>query len=325
MITFFYRNHNVGFSIKKVADVITNLISDKVIYEMPSQYASLCGVISNMLFTWKHKNKKGINHIVGDVHYCILPLLNYKTVLTIHDTVAYDKSRGVKKILLKYFWFKLPLKFASKVVCISEATKHSIQRFTNRKDLMVIYNAISPDFVYVGKKFNDKNPTILLIGTNWNKNIDRTLQALEGIVCNIVIVGNLTVSQISYLNTHDFSYVNKTNLTDNEILSEYINCDIVSFCSIYEGFGMPVIEANAIGRPVITSNIEPLIEVANNAALFVDPYDFMDIKEKILQIIKDKKLRDTLIKNGLKNVRRFDRNKILLQYKYLYNDILKKE
>ncbi len=101
----------------------------------------------------------------------------------------------------------------------------------------------------------------------------------------------------------------------------YQNCDIVSFVSTYEGFGLPVIEANATGRVVITSNIEPMNTIAANAALKVNPYDVNEIKEGIEKIIANSVFREKLIKNGLINAKKYSAEKIALQYEELYGKL----
>lgn len=321
-ITYFYRNHHIGYSIKRVSDLYVNQMEEKETYEMPSQYASLPGILKNMWYTFKHRNKQGINHITGDVHYCIIPLMFCSTVLTIHDTCAYDNAKGIKKWIIKYLWFKIPLLLAKKVVCISEATKTSVGRFTHRKDLAVIYNAIDPCFQYTAKTFDVNSPTILLVGTNWNKNVERTLIALKDIPCRITIIGRLSSRQLDVLARHHAKYTNKENLTDDEILAEYKQADIVSFCSEYEGFGMPIIEANAVGRAVITSHLSPMTEVGGESPFYVDPFDVNSIRAAFLHIISDKETRDRHIKLGLKNVKRFQLNNIVKQYKTIYKEML---
>ena len=82
-------------------------------------------------------------------------------------------------------------------------------------------------------------------------------------------------------------YVNYTNLSQEAIIQQYIDCDMLSFVSTYEGFGMPIIEAQAIGRPVITSNIGAMKEVALDTACLVDPYDVESIKNGIQKLIRE--------------------------------------
>ena len=322
-ITYFYRNRKVGFSIKKVSDLYVNQMEDKEVYEMPSPYASMMSILKNMWFTFKHRNKNGINHITGDIHYCIIPLMFCKTVLTVHDTVVYDNYRGIKKIILKYLWFKIPFLLASKIVCISEYTKNSITRFTKRKDIVVIPNAVEPSYDYVPYTFHANFPNILIVGTNWNKNIERTIDAVNNIKCNLTIIGKLSKEQEEKLKSTKCSYSNKVGLTDEEIKQEYINCDMISFCSLYEGFGMPIIEGNAIGRPVITSNISPMLDIAGGSTLLVNPYNVEDIHNKIMLYIKNKELREEKITKGLENAKKFNCTKVVNLYKNLYHKLLK--
>ncbi len=320
-ITYFYRNRKVGYSIKKVADLYVNQMEDKEIYEMPSQYASMMSILKNMWFTFKHRNKKGINHITGDIHYCIIPLMRRKTVLTVHDTSAYDCAKGIKKILIKYLWFIIPLKLASKVICISNCTKTSLSRFAKRKDIVVIPNAVDSNFNYNPKEFNKANPNILLIGTSWNKNVESTIKALHGIDCLVTIIGKLNESQLSALKANNISYTNKFNLSDEEINTEYKRCDIVSFCSLYEGFGMPIIEANAIGRVVVTSNISPMTEVGGKSAIYVNPHSIQEIRTAFEEVIHNQELRKRLVALGIENAKRFCLNKIVNEHIELYNSL----
>ena len=81
---------------------------------------------------------------------------------------------------------------------------------------------------------------------------------------------------------------------------------------------MPIIEANAVGRPILTSNIEPLTEVGGNSAYYVDPYDINAIRNGFISLMADKTLRIDLIERGLKNAKRFNAKTIAEQYSDLY-------
>lgn len=320
-ITYFYRNHRAGYSIKKVSDLFVAQMEDKSVFEMPSQYASLKSILQNMYYTFVHRSRKGINHITGDIHYCILPLIGCKTVLTVHDTCVYDTARGFKRLLFKLLWYKLPLRFATKIVCISEATRQSLKRFTKRDDIIVIPNAVDPAYKSTVKEFNAECPNILLIGTNWNKNIERTVRALADINCKLTIIGRLTPSQKEALAQCNTKYTEKNDLTDDEIRQEYEQCDMVCFCSIYEGFGMPIIEANAIGRPVITSNLSPMKEVAGGSAVLVNPQEEAEIRQAVLSVITNKALREQCIKHGSVNVKKYQQDYVVNRYKNLYKEL----
>jgi glycosyltransferase involved in cell wall biosynthesis len=95
----------------------------------------------------------------------------------------------------------------------------------------------------------------------------------------------------------------------------------VVFASTYEGFGMPIVEANATGRPVVTSNIGPMPEVAGSAACLVDPFDCSSIREGIVRVIGDADYRSHLVAGGFENVKRFQADVIAAQYAAVYREV----
>lgn len=327
MITYFHRHKKCGFSIYKVFNIIENQIKKNYSineYFIPSPNSMPWDILRNSWYVYKHRNKKGINHISGHIHDAILGLVGCKTILTIHDTVFLDNAKNPIKRFYKWlFWLYIPIKLADAVTCISKETKkHITQNINiNENKITVIYNPVDPSYQFIPKEFNTEKPVILHIGTGWNKNLERTIFALKGIPCHLRIIGTLSSFFLDLLKENNIEYSNICNLTDEEIKQEYINCDIVNFPSVYEGFGMPVIEGQQIGRIIITSNIEPIIDISGKAALLVNPYDINDIRKAYLNIIGDKQLRDSLIQKGLNNVKRFEASFIAKQYMDLYNTL----
>jgi glycosyltransferase involved in cell wall biosynthesis len=324
-VSFFFRNENIGFSIEKVFTILIKEIShnNKVeITKMLTPNSMPWDVVINSYYCFKNRDKKGINHITGHIHDAILGLLGCKTVLTIHDLVFLDNVKNPIKRLYKWlFWFYLPIKLANKVTCISNQTKVNIEKRIRTNKLVVIYNPIDPTYKYVPKIFNSDKPIILHIGTGWNKNLNRSIEALKDIPCHLRIVGKISLDTINLLKENKIEFSNVFELTDDEVHKEYLNCDIISFSSLYEGFGMPIIEGQAIGRVVLTSEIEPLIEVSGGAVCFVDPIDVISIRNGFLKIIEDSNLRNVLIDKGLRNVQKFDVKKIAQEYVDLYKTI----
>ena len=108
-------------------------------------------------------------------------------------------------------------------------------------------------------------------------------------------------------------------MTDEEIVQEYMNCDIVNLPSFYEGFGMPIIEAQASGRPVITSNIAPMSEVGGDAAVYVDPASPQSLLDGYLYAFDH---YNTIVEKGRENVIRFSVENIAKQYLKVYQILI---
>lgn len=326
MIIFFHRNKKCGYSIYKVFSTIENELKKQgeeiKEYFMPSPKSMPWDIIKNSIYTYRHRNRNDINHISGHIHDVIIGLLGCKTVLTIHDLVFIDNVKNPIKRFYKWlFWLYIPIKLADKVTCISNETKRKVLYHINTNNVTVIYNPLDPAFKYTPKSFNEKSPIVLHIGTFWNKNLERTIMALEGINCHLRIIGKLDNRIIQLLNEKKINFSNVVDLTDDEIRQEYINCDIVNFPSIYEGFGMPIIEGQKTGRVVITSNIEPIKEISGNAVVYVNPYDINSIKDAYINVINNSRLREELINKGLTNTKRFNSKVIANQYLELYKSL----
>jgi glycosyltransferase involved in cell wall biosynthesis len=93
---------------------------------------------------------------------------------------------------------------------------------------------------------------------------------------------------------------------------------MVVFASLYEGFGLPILEAQAMGRPVITSNFGAMREAAGDGALLVDPYSVEEIRDAILRIKREPALREDLIAKGLRNAAKYRADAVAERYAGIY-------
>ncbi len=326
MIQYIFRNIKAGYSIAKVFDTFIPYIDDYVKLELPFARASLLCVLQNALYLIRHKRKGALYHLTGNVEYCALFLPKKRTILTIHDLVLlnHNKYGKIKKIVFFYFWHYYPLKRAGIITCISEKTRNDLLHlfpWANHK-VVVIPNPVDPAIKYFKKAFNKQNPVILHVGTRENKNLERVAEALSGINCVLRVVGEMTESQIKIMDKYRIEYENVHNLSDEEIRKEYYNCDIVSFPSTYEGFGMPIIEGYAAGRIVVTSNIEPMKSISENAAILVNPYDVQSIRSGFIMAIEDTDSRERKIESGKIVVKKYDVSVIASTYSELYKKML---
>jgi len=261
-----------------------------------------------------------VNHVTGDVNFLAILLNSNKTVLTIHDCFLMTVKTGLSKLLYKKLFLDWPVKRATCITAVSEATKSDIIKFTGcpADKITVIPSIISEDYQPHPKDFNKEKPVIMAIGTAGNKNLLRLIQALKGFPCHFSIVGKISEAQKEALEKNEVEYSNAFNISDEEMREKYLECDMLAFPSTYEGFGMPILEANAVGRAVLTSRVSSMPYVAGDAACLVDPFDPNSIREGIDKIIHDDKYRQGLIENGYKNIARFAPDRIAGMYCDLY-------
>jgi glycosyltransferase involved in cell wall biosynthesis len=230
---------------------------------------------------------------------------------------------GLKKAVFFFVWYWLPDKRASVLTVVSLATRDVLLQYLHcdPDKIRVIHNCVSDDFKPSPRAFDSERPILLQVGTRDNKNILRVAEALKGIPCHLRIIGELDKEQLSALSRYRIDHSAVAGLPDKEMVREYENADMLVFASTYEGFGLPIIEANAVGRPVVTSNILSMPEVAGTAACLVEPFDIQDIRKGILRVICDKEYREDLVARGYENVKRFQSRRIAAEYARLYEEV----
>jgi glycosyltransferase involved in cell wall biosynthesis len=325
-ITYFQRKviANFHFSVEIIFGDVKNALPKNMEQNtIVSTYYSQ-GVFKRLYNCWEAFTKQGkINHVTGDISYIGIALRKKNTIQTILDCVFLENSSGIKRKLLKYFWLSMPIKKATYITTISNQVKGEIIKHTNCNPdkIFVVPIALSPLFIKSAKPFNGFNPTILMTGSAPNKNIIRMIEALHGIPCNVIIIGKQEQEYINKFKDCSIAYSYKSGLNQQQMLEQYQQADILLFASTYEGFGMPVIEAQAVGIPVLTSSISSMPEVAGNGALLVNPLSVQEIKEGVLKIISNEKYRNEIVENGLQNVKRFNINNIVQQYIEIYKKI----
>jgi len=316
-VIHFLRKQGKFFSVERLfSDVRDTLPSTFVVKVQRSRYESkgLWRRVYNVIEA--SLNQGDINHVTGDVHYLTYLLSRRKTVLTVLDCV-------LKKKVFWFFWYWLPVRRSAAITVISGSTKTELLKYVNADPdkIQVIHCPVSDSFTASLKEFNIDCPRIVQIGTSENKNIERLAQALKGLKCQLIIIGNLSNSQRAALESNETSYENHVGLSNLQLLEQYHQADMLAFVSTYEGFGLPIVEANAVGRPVITSNIYSMPEVAADAACIVDPYDVAAIRQGIEKIISDAEYRNRLVKAGFRNMERFRPGYIAAQYAELYQKL----
>jgi glycosyltransferase involved in cell wall biosynthesis len=263
-----------------------------------------------------------VTHVTGDINYATILLRRRHTLLTVLDTEFLDRAGWAKRLAYTWLWLRLPIWRAGLVSVPSEATRQDVLRLvpTDPAKVRVVAVPVADEFVAAPDR-PEGRPVVLLVGTRPNKNVSRGLAALAGLDCRVVIVGELDADQRAAAISAGLDVESRSGLSDDEIRQAYADCDIVLFPSLKEGFGIPVLEAQATGRPVVASNRPPLPEVSGGAACLVDPLDVAAIRAGIQRVLSDPAFRRELVRRGLENAGRYRVTAVAAEYAALYDEL----
>ena len=264
-------------------------------------------------------------------HYVLPPLVRCRSVVTIHDCIHLMFPQYLpNRAALAYARTSIGMaaRRATRVMTVSESSKRDILRFvdTQPEKIDVIYNAYDDRFgiepeeeavVRVRERFQLHDEFVLYAGNvKPHKNVERLIQAFDRVRrrgldhLKLVIIGD-EVSKYAALrravHKHQLhKYVRFLGYVPEETLAVmYRLAGVFVFPSLYEGFGLPPLEAMASGTPVVTSNVSSLPEVAGGAALLVDPHDPDAIADGIFQVLTNEQTRWAMRKKGLERARQF--------------------
>jgi glycosyltransferase involved in cell wall biosynthesis len=264
-------------------------------------------------------------------HYVLPPLVRCRSVVTIHDCIHLMFPQYLpNRVALGYARASIAgaARRATRVLTVSESSKRDILRFVDIKPekIDVIYNAhderfsIEPpeeEVVRVRERYQLQDPFVLYAGNvKPHKNLERLIEAFylvrgRGLdQVKLVLIGD-DISRYASLRraVHRYQlhkYVRFLGYMPEETLAVmYRLASVFVFPSLYEGFGLPPLEAMASGTPVVTSNVSSLPEVAGNAALLVDPMNPEAIADGIQRVLTDDRLRQHLRERGIARARQF--------------------
>ncbi len=256
---------------------------------------------------------------------------NTKFVLTIHDLTAlvypnhYPPGiKGKIKFLINKYLIK---KNVDRIITISETSKKDICRFlnVNPEIVDVVYLAPKKEIKKlktgdwkdkITKRYSLPDKFVLFDhGVNYNKNIPTLIKACRAAKIPLAVVGkeienigklDLNHAELVHLKDVNFSDVLKLGYVSDEDLNKIFNLAYIYVQpSYYEGFGMPPLEAMAVGCPVIASKTQALVEVCGDACLYFDPLSVEDLVEKIKILITSSKTRNEYIKKGSEQVKKY--------------------
>ncbi|SFZ94031.1 Glycosyltransferase involved in cell wall bisynthesis [Flaviramulus basaltis] len=302
-------------------------------------------ILKFRLFKKKYKDKSTRFHICDHSNAAYLKFLPQdRVVITCHDvlairgalgyTDAYCPASGMGKILQK--WILNNLKKANRLAAVSHFTLNQLKDLIDSnvektKNWVVIHNAFNAEFeplnvlksknllqemgvdtnipyvLHVGSALERKNRKLLLymidkLGSNWNGKICFAGKSMDSKLVDLAKKLDLEDRVISVIRP-----------THEGLLALYSSAEAFIFPSLSEGFGWPLIEAQACGAPVIASSFEPMPEVSNNTAIHVHPEDAEGFAKAFLSL-RNTNIRDNIIESGFKNIERFRVEKMIVDY-----------
>lgn len=327
-ILYIYRHPAKGISMGKVFKPIEEAMKQYAEVDsvyLPCANAKPMGLYRNICVARDAVKQKhyDVVHVTGDAHYLLPFLRKENTVCTVHDLGFVTNQRLGLLSLWHYMGWIYTLRFANFVTFISDKSKREAEQLVklSASRYSTIQDPVSPTFQFCPKVFNQAKPVILHVGTKPNKNLNNTILALQSISCHLRIVGTLSADQLFLLQLYRIDYSQVQDITDEELVIEYQKCDIVNFPTFYEGFGMPIIEGQATGRLVVTSDLAPMNDVAGDHAVLVNPDDVDSIRTVYQRIISDESYRQSIIAAGCENVKRFRLSTIVGEYHRLYQHL----
>ncbi|NOY88986.1 MAG: glycosyltransferase family 4 protein [FCB group bacterium] len=314
----------ISRQLKKLSPNISFVTPKNVVHKKLAQELKVdcCGHFTGHLWEqlelpryMRKEGKKGLLLCLGNT----APLFYKKKVVTIHDLGFLRYPQWCSKKFYYFYKFLIPriVKNSLKIITDSEFSKKEIMTIIGLSNdiIDVIYSGIASRFFDIndGETVNKYGNYILAVSSLApNKNFPRVVEAFLKLHLENM---KLVITGIVNKNSADGRLPNLINNQKNVILTGYVNDDelinlyrqakLFVYPSLYEGFGLPPLEAMACGCPCVVSKAASLPEVCGDAALYCDPYSIDDIADKISRLLVNEKLRAELIKRGLERAKKY--------------------
>lgn len=260
--------------------------------------------------------------------HLLLPLRGLPTVLTVHDLIFRHLPEHHKPLNRWYLNATLPLycRRASHLIAVSEQTKRDLVALYRLppEQITVIYEAAAPHFVpqppatvaAIRARYGLPERYVLFVGTlEPRKNLIRLLAAFERLHAEQLTEALVIVGKKGWLYEDFFAALERSParpavlfpgfVPDADLPAFYSGAQVLAFPSLYEGFGLPLLEAFGCGTPVVCSNVSSLPELAGDAALLVDPTEVEALTVALRRVLTHADLRADLCERGLRRAAEF--------------------
>ena len=328
----FMNRHNVKEQINYDIKIKQNKFISYKIYSILTQKLKIS---HNFLMN----TKSDIYHFFN---FIIPKNIKGKVIVTIYDTVFFSapETMGGMKTISEY---KYAAERSDLIITISESAKADIIKHFNidEKKIKIVtpgidlqkysYKYSKSELENIRKKYNLPKNYILYLGTiEPRKNIERIVKAFKKYKKEInddlklVIVGRKGWKYdniMKLIESMGTDIIITGYIDEEDKVPIYKLAQIFVFPSLYEGFGMPILEAMASKTPVITSNISSMPEVAGNAGMLVDPFNENEIFEAYKKILSDDELKKEMVQKGLEQAKKFEWKKSVEMLEKIYEEI----
>lgn len=269
-----------------------------------------------------------------------------KKILTIHDlsTFVYPSMHTKSNVLRMNCSVSASLRKADRIIAVSKHSKREVLRLfhIDEERIEVIYEGVDARFKPIKKcegikkKYGIVGRFILFLGTlEPRKNVNGLIKSFYklkkmGIEHKLVVAGpegwkcrdlKETIKQVGLLK----EVILPGYVHDDDLPALYSASDLFVYPSLYEGFGLPPLEAMACGTPVVTSNTSSLPEVVGDAAIMVDPNDLNSLADAMYKLLTDEDLAQDMVKKGLRQARFFSWNEAARKTLKVYEDVMQHE
>lgn len=261
-------------------------------------------------------------------YYRICLNRNAVNITTVHDFTYEKFTKGLTSLVHKV-QKNHAIRHSDFIVCISENTKKDLLNFLpdiDENKIRIIYNGVSEDYKPIKThRWDELGDYVVFVGSRQlYKQFEFTVKALKDTPYNLAVVGGrLSNKEVSFLNETlgNKRYLYTGFLTNEELNELYNQAVCLSYPSVYEGFGIPVLEAQRAGCPVIAYNASSIPEIIGDTPLLLEKLSIEEFHSK-LQLLKDSSVRNLIIQSGIKNSQRFSWEKMGKEYLNLYNELM---
>lgn len=252
---------------------------------------------------------------------------NVRNITTVHDFTYEYYSSGLAKQV--HCWQKYnAIRHSDIIVCISENTKRDLLKFLPEVDeskIRVIYNGVSEEYHPLTTKLPDLSNYILFVGARGGyKNFDFVVEALQDTPYKLAICGRALLDEEQKRLDRTLGpnrYRLYKNISNEELNKLYNSVLCLAYPSSYEGFGIPILEAQRAGCPVIALNASSIPEVIGETPLLMQTLDKNQFIDRV-NLLKNAEIRGAVVAAGLENSKRFSWGKMAEEYMAIYRDLL---